>query len=140
VHLADVFVDAFTYNAHATAMDSLWGALPLLGTHGVATPSRQSASVLAAAGLGFLTARNAAEYERMLMRIVESPSWLQAAQAQLERRESAPLFDVAAWNAHFETGVRMALEVALHRRPAASKAAHVVTADRYAYQRLSGIS
>ena len=28
--LADVFVDNPTYNAHSTAMDTLWGALPFV--------------------------------------------------------------------------------------------------------------
>jgi predicted O-linked N-acetylglucosamine transferase (SPINDLY family) len=44
--LADLFLDTWPYNAHATASDALWAGLPLLTLQGKSFASRVAASFL----------------------------------------------------------------------------------------------
>ena len=47
---ADLFLDTFPYNAHATAIDALWAGLPVLTYAGEGFASRVAASLLRAIG------------------------------------------------------------------------------------------
>ena len=55
IGLADLFLDTFPYNAHATACDFLWAGVPVLTLTGGGFAGRVGASVLSAAGLGALS-------------------------------------------------------------------------------------
>ncbi len=48
---ADLFLDCFIHNAHATAADALWAGLPVLTRPGQTFAGRVAASLLTAAGL-----------------------------------------------------------------------------------------
>jgi protein O-GlcNAc transferase len=60
---ADLFLDTYPYNAHATASDALWAGLPVLTLRGQSFVSRVCASFLANAGLEELVASTVGEYE-----------------------------------------------------------------------------
>ena len=59
---SDLFVDSYTYNAHTTSVDTLWGATPVVAKPGATMCSRLSAGVLHAVGTPELIMRNEAEY------------------------------------------------------------------------------
>lgn len=48
---ADLFLDTFPYNAHATALDALWAGVPVLTYAGESFASRVAASLMSAVGL-----------------------------------------------------------------------------------------
>jgi len=64
---ADLFLDTYPYNAHATASDALWAGLPVLTLRGQSFVSRVSAGLLENAGLEELVASTAGEYENIAL-------------------------------------------------------------------------
>ena len=54
----DVLLDTPNFNAHTTAVDALWAGVPLITTPTERLVGRVASSILAAAGLQFLIARN----------------------------------------------------------------------------------
>jgi predicted O-linked N-acetylglucosamine transferase (SPINDLY family) len=95
LRLADLFLDAFNYNAHTLGGEALWAGVPLVTCPGRHWVSRVGASLLRAAGLADLEARNVAEYEALAIRLATDPAELAAVRAQLERaRATCPLFDI----------------------------------------------
>ena len=64
---ADLFLDTFNYNAHSTAIDSLWAELPVVTMMGRSFASRVGASLLSALGLEELIAKNTREYEKIII-------------------------------------------------------------------------
>lgn len=64
---ADLFLDTYPYNAHATASDALWAGLPVLTLKGQSFVSRVSAGFLANAGLEELVASTIGEYENIAL-------------------------------------------------------------------------
>jgi predicted O-linked N-acetylglucosamine transferase (SPINDLY family) len=71
--LADLFLDAFHYNAMASACDALWMGLPVLTATGAAPPARVATSLLAAARLAELAAPDPREYIERAVRLAQSP-------------------------------------------------------------------
>src|SRR5437764_1279606 len=76
IALADVFLDTFPYNAHATACDFLWAGVPVVTLTGGGFAGRVGASVLSAAGLGPLIAHSLADYEALALHLAQTPSEL----------------------------------------------------------------
>jgi predicted O-linked N-acetylglucosamine transferase (SPINDLY family) len=62
MRLADLFLDTFDYNAHTTALDSLWMGLPVLTRQGRTPASAFCSSALHALGIPELVTRTTAEY------------------------------------------------------------------------------
>lgn len=99
VHLArhrnaDLFLDTLPVNAHTTASDALWAGLPLLTLPGGSFISRVAASLVTAAGLPELVARDAADYEAIALGLARDPGRLAGIRARLAAtRGSVPLFD-----------------------------------------------
>jgi predicted O-linked N-acetylglucosamine transferase (SPINDLY family) len=93
---ADLFLDSFCYNAGTTASDALWAGLPVLTRPGATFASRMAASLLHAAGLPELVARDDADYERIALELATRPQRLAELRSRLQRnRLSCPLFDTA---------------------------------------------
>ena len=66
VRAADMFLDCFTYNAHTTAVDSLWGGLPVITLPGHNMNMRLAAGALASFGPASETCvRSIADYEEV---------------------------------------------------------------------------
>ena len=59
----DLFLDSFNYNAHTSAVDSLWAELPILTKVGKSFSSRICGSILSSVGLKSLITYSKKEYE-----------------------------------------------------------------------------
>jgi predicted O-linked N-acetylglucosamine transferase (SPINDLY family) len=115
--LADLYLDTFPYNAHTTASDALFVALPVLTRSGESFASRVAASLLRAlslpeADLSELIATTPAEYERLAIELALHPERLRHLRERLAHNGlTAPLFDTAAFTRHIE-----AAYTAMHAR------------------------
>jgi predicted O-linked N-acetylglucosamine transferase (SPINDLY family) len=103
IGLADLFLDSLPFNAGATAADALWSGVPVLTCAGEAFAARMAGSLLQAAGLAQLIARDPAEYERRACELAGDPQQLTQLKAKLaELRGSSPLFDSRGFCRHLE--------------------------------------
>ena len=91
---ADLFLDTFTYNAHATALDALWAGLPVLTMQGNSFPSRVGASILTATELPELITTSEHEYESKAQWLVDHSDQLQRLKDRLiKNRSECALFN-----------------------------------------------
>lgn len=108
---ADLFLDSFCYNAHTTCSDALWAGLPVLTLPGRQFAARVGASLLTAAGLPELIARDEADYERIALHLARNPRDLDRLRARvLAARDTAPLFDTKGFARDLEEGYALAFE------------------------------
>lgn len=109
--LADLFLDTFAYNAHATASDALWAGLPVLTMAGEGFAARVGASMLNTLGLPELVTTSAEEYEQLALELATSQERLDRIKTELaERRLSAPLFDSHRFTRQIEHGYELAFQ------------------------------
>jgi predicted O-linked N-acetylglucosamine transferase (SPINDLY family) len=102
--LADLFLDTWHYNAHATAGDALWSGLPLITLPGASFASRVAASLLNALGLPELIAGSDQEYERLAIAYASDPAMLAAVRGKLaEHRATHAAFDTARFTRDLES-------------------------------------
>jgi predicted O-linked N-acetylglucosamine transferase (SPINDLY family) len=100
---ADLFLDAFPFNAHTTASDALWAGLPVLTCAGDAYISRVAASLLKAVGLPELVTRSQEDYEALALDLARSPDTLARFRRKLmDNRHTSPLFDTPRYARHLE--------------------------------------
>ena len=91
---ADLFLDTFAYNAHATALDALWAGLPVLTMQGNNFPSRVGSSILSAAELPELITTSEHEYESKAQWLVDHPDELRQLKDRLiKNRLKCSLFN-----------------------------------------------
>lgn len=101
--LADLFLDTLHYNAHTTAVDSLWSGVPLLTCPGETFPARVAASTLTAAGLPELVVPNLREYEELAVGLANDPGRFSEFRRRLQaNRPTCPLFDVGRYTRDLE--------------------------------------
>jgi predicted O-linked N-acetylglucosamine transferase (SPINDLY family) len=104
LRLADLFLDCFVYNAHTTANDALWAGQPLITVPGVSFPSRVASSLLRAAGLPELIARDREHYEAMALELALNREKLNGIRDRLSfARLASPLFDTGRFTTFLET-------------------------------------
>jgi len=65
ISLADLFLDTFPYNAHTSAIDSLWAGVPIVTKIGNTFASRLASSLLKSIGLDDLVVKDDIEYEML---------------------------------------------------------------------------
>jgi protein O-GlcNAc transferase len=82
--LADLFLDTVPVNAHTTAGDALWTGLPVVTCLGNAFAGRVAASLLQAAGVPELVARDLASYEALALELATDPDRRHGLRAKLE--------------------------------------------------------
>lgn len=100
---ADLFLDTLPYNAGTTASDALWMGLPVVTLQGQSFCGRMAASLLTAAGLPQLIARDAQTYVDIAVRLALTPTERSALRQQLQdQRLSLPLFDSPRFTRHLE--------------------------------------
>jgi predicted O-linked N-acetylglucosamine transferase (SPINDLY family) len=99
--VADLFLDTFPYNAHATAMDVLWTGVPLLTYAGESFASRVAASLLCTAGLPEFVAGSAEQYEEKAVELAKNPTGIRAARRKLAQRDTS-LFDTELYTRNIE--------------------------------------
>ncbi|HEX4635439.1 MAG TPA: tetratricopeptide repeat protein [Rhizomicrobium sp.] len=101
--LADLFLDTLPYNAHTTASDALWAGLPVITTPGRSFPARVAASILKAAGLSELIARDLEQYEALALTLARNPAALAVIRKKLlASKDSMALFDTARFTRNLE--------------------------------------
>lgn len=86
--LADLFIDTWPYNAHATASDFLAVGVPILTWKGASFASRVAASMLHSVGLSELIVDSLAEYEAEAMRLALNPGKLAQLRKYMRQRTS----------------------------------------------------
>src|SRR6185503_18073377 len=101
--VADLFLDAFPYNAHSTAVDALYAGVPVLTLPGRTFPGRVAASAVRAAGLPELIVDSLGAYEDTALKLTRDASALTELKTKLQgNRESQPLFDTARYTRNLE--------------------------------------
>jgi predicted O-linked N-acetylglucosamine transferase (SPINDLY family) len=101
--LADLFLDTFYYNAHATGAEALMMGLPVVTRLGPAFAGRVGASLLTAIGLPELIATDSAGYERIALRLAQDPAAYKEVREKLARNiASYPLFDTKRYARNLE--------------------------------------
>jgi predicted O-linked N-acetylglucosamine transferase (SPINDLY family) len=98
---ADLFLDTFPYNAHATALDALWTGVPLLTYPGESFASRVAASLLLTLGLPELIAGSPLQYEEKAVELAADPVRLGQLRHRLSVRDT-PLFDTELYATNLE--------------------------------------
>jgi protein O-GlcNAc transferase len=101
--LADLFLDTLPYNAHTTASDALWAALPVLTQIGGTFAGRVAASLLNGIGLAELITSTPQAYEDLAIELALSPDKLAYIKQKLgDNRLTTPLFDTRLFTRHIE--------------------------------------
>jgi predicted O-linked N-acetylglucosamine transferase (SPINDLY family) len=98
---AELFLDTFPYNAHATALDALWAGVPLLTYPGESFASRVAASLLRTADLPELIAGSPSQYEDRAVELAADAARLGQLRRKLAMR-GTPLFDTARYTRNLE--------------------------------------
>ena len=100
---ADLFLDAYPFNAGTTANDALWMGLPVLTRSGRTFASRMAGSLLTALALPELITTTLAEYEERAVQLATDPDLLPRLRQQLHNgRHTSPLFDMPRFVRDFE--------------------------------------
>jgi protein O-GlcNAc transferase len=111
LHLADLFLDTFNYNAHTTASDSLWAGVPLITKAGDGFAARVAASLLHAIGLSELVTTSPSDYADLALQLATDPARLAAIREKLAvNRSTMPLFDSELMTRHIEAGFDLAYQ------------------------------
>jgi protein O-GlcNAc transferase len=101
---ADLFIDTFPYNAHATALDAFWAGVPLLTYPGEGFASRVAASLLTALGVPELIASTPQDYERLAIELASHPPRLAEIRTRIrDHRLTRALFDTSRYTRNLET-------------------------------------
>ncbi|HYD64584.1 glycosyltransferase family 9 protein, partial [Azospirillum sp.] len=101
--LADLFLDTVTLTASTTALDALWGGLPLLTLRGSRFAGRIAASMLTAVGLAEMIVDTPERFVAQAVALAGDPARLKGLRARLEhQRNSFPLFDTERFARHLE--------------------------------------
>jgi len=101
---ADLFLDTFPYNAHATALDALWAGLPVLTCEGQGFASRVASSLLRTVGLPHLITGSIAQYEDTATALAADAARLMQLRATLaQARWTTALFDTARYARNLES-------------------------------------
>ena len=111
-NLADMFLDTYPYNAHATAADALRAGLPVVARAGHSFAARASGSLSTSAGLPELIATSDLDYENLVVELSTHPE----RRAELKRRlarnlATHPAFDIGRYARDLES----AFEIMSHR-------------------------
>ena len=108
---ADLFLDNLWVNAHTTATETLWAGVPVLSVPNVPLASRVASSLLQAANLSELIARNTADYLQMAHALSARPHIIRSLQTKLRTsRNSLPLFHSRAYADEFERVIMLFAE------------------------------
>lgn len=103
---ADLFLDAYPFNAGTTANDALWMGLPVLTRSGRTFASRMAGSLLTALDLPELITETLDEYEDRAVQLATQVGYLAGLRLRLtEARQCSPLFDMPRFVRDFESTI-----------------------------------
>jgi predicted O-linked N-acetylglucosamine transferase (SPINDLY family) len=104
---ADLFLDTFNYSAGSTAIDALWGGIPVLTKLGKSFSTRMAGSFLYSIGLPELVTTTEKEYEEVAIELARDPVRIKSIRAQLAAsRMTSPLFNAELFTRHLEDGYK----------------------------------
>jgi len=116
--LADLFLDTFPYNAHATAMDAIWMGLPVLTRMGSAMHSRVSASLLKSIGLGELVVVSEEDYEQKAISLALNPAQIKHIKERLmSAHDAGRVFPIKSFVQNFERALTIMSERSRQGQP-----------------------
>lgn len=100
---ADLFLDTWPCNAHTTASEALWCAVPVLTVPGPTFASRVAASLLHACGLPDLACADEQTFVEMGTALCNQPELLAHLKHELDaHRMTLPLFDTERYTRDYE--------------------------------------
>lgn len=103
----DIALDTFPYNGGLTTCEALWMGVPVLAILGGSMISRQSASLLHAAGLAQWVARDRGDFVRRAVDVAADADGLATLRAGMrERLRGSPLLDGPRFARRFEAALR----------------------------------
>lgn len=107
---ADLFLDAYPFNAGTTANDALWMGLPVLTRSGRTFASRMAGSLLTALDLPELITHTLADYEERAVQLAIQSGLLAGLKQRLaQAREHSPVFDMPRFVKDFESTIGTAM-------------------------------
>ena len=83
--LANLFLDTFPYNAHSTAIDSIWAGVPIVTLTGKSFTSRVVASILNTLNLKNLISYDFVSYEKKAIELATNPNKLRILKTKLKK-------------------------------------------------------
>jgi predicted O-linked N-acetylglucosamine transferase (SPINDLY family) len=106
IALADLFLDTFPYNAHTSAIDTLWAGVPIVTRMGRSFASRLAGSLLKSVGLDDLVTDNSKDYEELAVSLALNPAKLKHYRNLLEKNRSTHrLFNTKLYTKNFEKAI-----------------------------------
>lgn len=103
---ADLFLDAYPFNAGTTANDALWMGLPVLTRSGRTFASRMAGALLTALELPELITTTLADYEARAVQLATDAQLLPGLRQRLAaNRATSPLFDTPRFVRDFEQAI-----------------------------------
>ena len=103
ISLSDLFLDTFPYNAHTSAIDTLWAGVPIVTRMGRSFASRLAGSLLKSVGLDDLIAKSVQEFEDLAVDLALHPEKLKKYRKLLEKnRTTHRLFNTKLYVENFE--------------------------------------
>jgi predicted O-linked N-acetylglucosamine transferase (SPINDLY family) len=110
--IADLVLDTFPYNGHATTSDALWAGCPVLTYAGQTFPSRVAGSLLKTIGISELITYSLQDYEQLAVALARDADRLGQLRHRLEaNRETSPLFDCERFTRNLEDAYRQMHEI-----------------------------
>ena len=105
--LADLFLDTFDYNSHATAVDCLWSGLPLITKIGKGFQARIASSLLNALGMNELITKSEKEYKELILKLAQDLSKIRSLKDKLNKNlKNYPLFNSIKYTRNFEKALK----------------------------------
>lgn len=105
---ADLFLDTTPCNAHTTASDALWMAVPIVTVTGTTFAGRVATSLLKSVDLERLCTGTLADYRRLALRLATQPNELEELKRHLDQgRANFSLFDTVQYCRDLESAYRV---------------------------------
>ncbi|WP_319525219.1 tetratricopeptide repeat protein [uncultured Desulfosarcina sp.] len=106
--LADLVLDTISVNGAASTSDALWSGVPVLTVQGNHYASRMASSILMAAGLSDLIARNLIEYEEKAVALAQDHIKFGPVKQAMEcSLQESPLFHTEQFVCNLEKGYEL---------------------------------
>ena len=107
--LADLYLDAWDYNGHTSILDALHAGVPVVTREGARIAQRMGANLLREHGAQAWIAHNAAEYERLALKLMRSADERLGCRAQLAQSRAAfAPFQLATQARRFDAAISAA--------------------------------